>query len=334
MNDMDRDFNVSRIRAGFTKVGDIRVFPPTPEVEYEANIIAREIMADDSIIESEDMLALMYESRLWSTREEEEIKIAERHIDHFKTDIFNNFFNERYREQARLHLRAAETHLFSLLNKRASFESYTRSGIATYSKNLYIFTYSSFYPDGSMVDWSTLDVTSMMGKYSEIVLGPKLLRLLARTTPWTSFWSIYKKGGGSLFQNKNLTFEQQQLIQWSSLYDSIHESTDCPLDEIISDDDGLDGWLIIQNNKRKKHQNENMFSNNNSNFGKHGENYIPASSKEEAERVMSLNSPQSLAVMQSRMRQVEKHGVLKEHQLADVKQNIMMAANSTSIPRG
>lgn len=334
MNDMDRDFHISRIRAGYVYLTDIKVYPPTPEVEYEANIVAREIMEDESIMSAEEMRGILLEGGLWSEREEEEIKIAERHIDHFKTDIFNNFFNERYREQARLHLRAAETHLFSLLNKRGAFDSYTRNGIATYSKNMYIFTHSSFYTDGSMADWSILDITSMMGRYSEAVLGPKSLRLLARTTPWVSFWSIYKKGGGILFQNKNLSFEQQQLIQWSSLYDSIHESSECPLDDVVNDDDALDGWLITQNNKRKKHQNEAMFSNNNSNFGKHGENYIPASSKEEAERVMSLNSPQSLAVMQSRMRQVEKHGVLKEHQLADVKQNIMMAANSASIPRG
>ena len=42
---------------------------------------------------------------------------------------------------------------------------------------------------------------------------------------------------------------------------------------------------------------------------------------------MSMNSPQAMAVMKSRLKQVEKMGTIKEQDLMDVKQSIMMAHN-------
>ena len=39
---------------------------------------------------------------------------------------------------------------------------------------------------------------------------------------------------------------------WSSLYDNIQESPDCPSNEVINDDDMLDGWMIIQKRNREQ----------------------------------------------------------------------------------
>ena len=40
------------------------------------------------------------------------------------------------------------------------------------------------------------------------------------------------------------------------MYDNIQESMDCPTEDVINDDDMLDGWFIVQNRKREKDKKE------------------------------------------------------------------------------
>jgi hypothetical protein len=327
MEQYEKEFHINRIRTGYTIIGDIRIVPPTPEVEYAASLINREIMLDESLMDDAEMVENLIGAGLWTPKDQEEIKIAEKHIDYWKGELFTNFFYDSKRESIRGYLRAAEQHLFSLLNKRSVIESYCRTGVANYSKNIYIFMNSAFYEDGSRVDWSIHDVTSAMNKYYNATLQPKQIRELAKSPIWSSLWSIYTKGGKQIFGNAYLTAEQQQLIQWTSVYENVYSSQDCPSDEVINDDDAIDGWFIAQGKKRKQYQNEAMIRESNSNFGKHAENYIMAENKEQAEKIMSMNSPQAMNVMKSRLKQVEKMGSVKEQDLMDVKQNIMMAAN-------
>jgi hypothetical protein len=327
MEQYEKELHINRIRSGYTIIGDIRILPPTPRVEYEASIINREIMLDESLMGETEMLQYLIEEGMWTTKDQEEIGITEKHIEYWKGELFTNFFYEGKRETMRGYLRAAEQHLFSLLNKRSVIESYCKMGIANYSKNIYIFMNSAFYEDGTKVDWSIHDVTAVMNKYYNATLQPKQLRELAKSPIWSSLWSIYSKSGKQMFENIHLTAEQQQLIQWTSVYENVYSSQDCPSDEVINDDDAIDGWFIAQGKKRKQYQNEAMIRESNSNFGKHAENYIMAENKEQAEKIMSMNSPQAMAVMKSRLKQVEKMGTIKEQDLMDIKQSIMMAHN-------
>lgn len=323
----EREYYVSKIKAGYTKIGDIKVYPPTPDVEYNANEASmRVILSDNNLLDEAEAREYLISIGRWSQKEESEIPITEKHTDYWREQIYMSYvtFQSVTREKNRLHLRAAEKHLFSLLNKKAELESYTKVGIATYAKNLYIFSNSCYYLDGTPVDWSNHDITNEMSKFYQSIIGAEEIREIARTSPWNSIWGIYKKGGNKLFLNDVLSMEQQNIIQWSSLYDNVYESSECPSEEVINDNDALDGWLITQRKNREKDRNTSAVEKA---AGNKGDAYIFAQTKEDAAKVQSLNSPVAMATMKSRLSQVEKHGILKEGDLADVRQRLMMEAN-------
>ena len=66
--------------------------------------------------------------------------------------------------------------------------------------------------------------------------------------------------GQRLFQNlpdREMTFDQRNICVWSRMYDNVQESHECPSEDVLNDDDLLDGWFIIQ---RKKQEHDKLVS--------------------------------------------------------------------------
>jgi hypothetical protein len=158
-----------------------------------------------------------------------------------------------------------------------------------------------------------------MHKYYGAILSADNIRMLARTMPWSWLWGILKTNG-KLFSNDALTNEQQSLISWSVMYDRIHESPDCPSDDIINDDDMLDGWLLIQRKQReaerKKQEVESAVGGKIVNAD---EIFIPVETAEDALKVDLLNSPRAVNIKKQRLRQIKAEGMVKEQSLKDMK---------------
>lgn len=99
-----------------------------------------------------------------------------------------------------------------------------------------------------MEDERDLDlVVSLMNQYPDATMGDqKAIRRLARSGNWRLIWASARETNmDTLFRSglDSLTYEQQVLINWSMVYDSVFDSHDRPPDYIIDDDDELDRWL-------------------------------------------------------------------------------------------
>ena len=118
------------------------------------------------------------------------------------------------------------------------------------------------------------------------------------------------------------------------MYDNIFESPECPPDDVIQDDDALDGWLIVQRRKREEDQKRSAAENiiGNSKISNADEVFImtdPSSAKD----VNQLNDPIARANQKSRLKELrsrEKAGksMTKHSKLKDVRQRVQMEANS------
>ena len=62
-----------------------------------------------------------------------------------------------------------------------------------------------------------------------------------------------------LYPEKEITQDQKGILIWASMYDNIQEHMECPSDAVLEDDDILDGWFLIQRDKRKKEKLEQEF---------------------------------------------------------------------------
>jgi hypothetical protein len=114
---------------------------------------------------------------------------------------------------------------------------------------------------------------------------------------------------------------------FSQMYDNVSEHPDAPDDAVLEDDDALDGWFLIQKDKRKAEKsNQNM----NTMLGidpNAQEVFIPAQTPEDIQRIHDMNSVQGKMIKAQRSAAIQKEGVLKEHQLPDRRREIIQAKN-------
>lgn len=79
------------------------------------------------------------------------------------------------------------------------------------------------------------------------------MRQIARSNMWRFRWNGVKHTG-DLFGKPVVEFdsEQQNLLYWSQVYDSVYDAYERPSDAIINDDEALDKWFENQNKKEKQ----------------------------------------------------------------------------------
>lgn len=165
------------------------------------------------------------------------------------------------------------------------------------------------------------------------------IRRIARSPQWRSKW-LASKTNDSLFGKPviNMTRNQETLVYWSQVYDSVYESIDRPPQSVIDDDAALDRWFEQQ---RKKRQTEEITSGKSNDFniskkvGRHGEvgivtNDTLVMADAPAQRgwgnrgnintpstgdVNELNNPLSKKFLEVQRKKLKSAGVIREQDL-------------------
>jgi len=326
-----RDFLISRIRCGYIPIDidkkRILVYHPNANLSLRSNEIyikAREEAVDQELLSDNDVCEILIAMDLWSDKQEEELtKTVPGHIEYWKIELYRNINKSNTKKTIRKYLEVAKKELVKLYNVRHSFDHITIDGYANYVKSMFIISNCARYKN-KKVDWQIFDLNKTMNIYHSSILNSDIIRILARTTPWSGIWSTAKING-KIFDNSYLTSEQQTLISWSSMYDKIYESSECPSDEVIDDDDLLDGWLLIQKKKRevdRKKQEIDKITNNKINNA--DDVFIIAETPEDALKIDLLNDNRSIDIKKQRLNEIKERGNVLEQQLGDIKRRRSM----------
>lgn len=301
MKQHEREYFVCTLRSGAIPVRSqgvkLQVLTPTIDILCEAEDIgaaafdeayAADIMSDD------DMRIWMIEKELWTSGDEQRIKGLGEDIKRLKKDIFNNRKNAQAVKENRAYLRIGEIQLAELELKRQEYSNQTLEGISTMAKWQWIVCQCSLV-DGKPYDFSegTISENTVMMAYRDSILDQDQVRELARNEPWKSLWATKEHTGVRLFSNhdREKSANQQNIIVWSMMYDNIQESIDCPTDDVIEDDDMLDGWFLLQADKREKDREEKAFEESTSNDKIRGSDEVfVMSDRDNARNVMNMNS--------------------------------------------
>jgi hypothetical protein len=110
------------------------------------------------------------------------------------------------------------------------------------------------------------------------------------------------------------------------MYDRIYESPDCPSEEVINDDDMLDGWLLVQKRHREgERQKQELQQKVGGKLGKADDVFLMAETPQDAQKIDMLNEPHMARIKKQRMAEIKSQGgQLLEQQLADVKMKRIM----------
>jgi hypothetical protein len=336
-----RDFLLYRILCGYLKFGDLKIVAPTPDILYEATgIYYKTIKSAEElgIMDDAELLKTMIAHELWTEKEEKELtEILVGHIEYWKKEIYLNWWKPKDRERVQKYLQVAKDTYEELFSRRYAYNYVTQDGIAAYAKYQYIIENCTYLGDKKF-DWESQSPYSTMLYYQSNIIKEEYLRDLSHNAPWETIWLAGKKEQ-SLFGKPavELSFDQLRLISWSTMYDNIREHYETPPDEIVQNDDALDGWLIIQKEEKEQKQFEKRADGQvqNQKIKNANEIYLMANLEDDlstvksnvvdtANKIDAMNSAYSKMLKKQRYKLIDRQGQINEQALPDVKQDFMM----------
>lgn len=344
MDNSIKELYISRIISGFFRCKiDEQVYlikQPDRHVRHIAQEIYIETLRDaelEGLYNDEELKTFLYDNNIWSEQKEDDLKKIQEDIEEYKVKLYQAAFKSEERKMLRNLLRMAKEKFYELANLKTSYNHLSCSGTASMMKMRYLVGKSLTYEDGTKVwrnedFWKNTeplleDVTTL---YIDSRISDENFREIARTEPWRSTWAC-KKCEREVFgvPAVDLTDEQKSLVIWSSMYDSIYEHPNCPQQEIIDDNDMIDGWLILQRRERNKNQAklqvEDLISNEK--IKNSGEVFVIGQSREDREKIDSLNDEGAKIIKKQRIKSVQEKGFIDESQMPDTKMDIQMQAN-------
>ena len=120
------------------------------------------------------------------------------------------------------------------------------------------------------------------------------IKKISRSELWKSYWGSSKN---NIFSGhvKDWTDEQRSLVNFTKTLDSIREHMEAPTEEIIEDNDALDGWILHQHEKiakekKQKHVSEKYGLDKKNN----NEVFLMSSNIDDAKEILSLNGAEGL----------------------------------------
>ena len=342
MEQYQRDFLLNRIISKRTKVKvDGKVYYIStikPEDTVESVQVYYEVLRRsemEGVMSLEETLDYLYDIGEWTDEEETELFEIPDQLEGLKVSYYESFSKQKYKKIIKKNIKDKRKRLEELFTKKNSLLKYSSEGSAESAKIEYLI-YSSLedHKGNRLIDETPYDqqeggfVAACVEASNSLSVDEESFRELARNDPWKTMWGA-SKTGIPLFDipATHLTENQKVLINWSRLYDNIYENMDCPSEDIIRDDDALDGWLIVQHRKREKEKNRNEIESKLSDKTRNAQEvFLMAESEEEMKKIYSLNDPVANRTRKQRLRKVDKDGDVDVTEFSDVQQKLRMQA--------
>ena len=321
-------------------------YPPI-DCRYEADIIhdnILELAELNGLFDEEELLDFLYENDIWSDKKEKQLESLKKDIEEFKVKMYGLTLKTTEREVARKALRLAEKTATNLSKERHSYDYVSSMGAAKIAKENYLVlsslqdNFGNYIFNNNIIDEPSDILMPLVSFYHKNRVLDKDIRVVARTDPWRTSW-VLSKDVHQIFGKLvyNLTEEQRILCSFSKMYDNIYESPECPHESVISDDDLLDGWLIIQHRKRDKEQNTKVVEEKigyNPKIKNADEVYVFADTQQDAKKIEDMNDIGAKVIKQQRMNAIKKAGgQINEEALPDMRQKFFQEAHKMTVDK-
>lgn len=334
----EREYFIARIKAGYLRYKIalglvIRIHSPNMHEDYESREVYLEAYQESFLTGAftfDEMVEELFDCGIWTIEEEDALERLPKDVDNFKLEMYNCYaaFDSQRIEKVRQYLRVAEDEYVRLQTKKNATRSATCEGMAELAREHWLIENCTRYEDGKLYDWKEVSLTNAQMHIQRNVVSEVVTRELAKSNPWRSMWATSKVVGSLFNSESGLTMEQSSIVGWSKMYESISESPDCPPDEVIDDNDLLDGFLLSESKKRDRERKQKTFDNQYG--GKHSnadEVFIPVGSNTgDASRIQQMNDIRGRMISKQRVAVAEEHGEVKYQNMPDVKMRINQQA--------
>lgn len=326
MDSKQKDFYILSIRSGIFLEGSVKILPYKLETLIESHHVYTEAYdeaLEDGLMTYADIQGYMEDNGLWTRDDEEELKHIKNKIDDKKLKMYNNRTKKPFVEKERRALRILESMWVQHSSKEAALHSQSCEAIADTARLEFLLRTHCLYKNEPVPP--SLDSNVLIRAYNKSQYSDTIVRELARTEPWRSLWISSRKVNFKLLFNKDdedININQRSIILWSNTYDNIQEAYEPPSEDVIEDDDLLDGWFIYSRRKREREQKKKDLEDKmSSSKGKDADETFVMVNKEEGfdkADIASMNDPEAQVTKARRYAQLAKEKQVEYSKLVDV----------------
>ena len=277
------------------------------------------------------VLNFLHEEDIFTQEVEDALKKMEDDIEELTFQLFTSMLNAEKSKFVRLTLSRTRTAMSNLLSAKGCLDHTTKEGYASLVKTQYLTSRSLFNENSDRLsnDGCTPElIEKTMIEVANSSVSQSELRELARSEPWRAYWG--SSGKQNVFSGIPIDYteDQRSLVLYSKMYDGAYEHPECPDDEVIDDDDLFDGWMIHQRREREGDKKKKSIEASINEKQKNAQElYVVAPDTKEANKINELNTPAAKNTRKRRDINLRKKGTLREAELPDKKQEIIMQAN-------
>jgi len=311
---------------------------PSSNIIYESEKIFNSTYKDAQVLgvfEDEDIYNFLVEQGQWTQQDETMLTdTLPENLKKFKKALYQSFFRGSGQDKYTIKkfIKKTKEEILRLQTIRYNYSDITCKGIAFIAKSLYITEQTTFL-NNQKYDFFEYSAERITNEKAVSNISDEEYRTIARKPLWYNMWTA-NKNVGNLFSAR-LTEEQQNLVDWTIRFDNIYQSQDCPPDSVLDDHDALDGWFIIRQEKHTQQTlMEEVESSLNPKVKNAGEIFLPASegrAEDDIEgfsfsEIKSLNSEQANSIQESKLRQIETRGHVREQDFNESQRELRIQA--------
>lgn len=279
---------------------------PSLDIILEADLIYNQNydnhLYDDRFLNLENITNDLVRYDIFLPANEEQIKIQNKELDSFKKTLFRQYQDIKNRNKIRLRIKLLKKSLNRLYSLKHYLDFLT---LDKYCENLryeYIIAHTLYIHDSNelVFDYANLQnvdidfFNGIIDTISNSLIDISTLKQIVISEYWKN---IYTNNTHNIFPHPAVEYteEQKSLINLSKMYDNIYQHPECPDDDIIADEDALDGWMLIQKDKIKKEKlKSGVNSRMSSKVAKSNHVFIPSSeAPDEIQDIIALSSPET-----------------------------------------
>jgi len=320
MKDHEKEKILYRILSGKTILSKLGLDVHTPSLNllYEAEEIYCEYLEKKKVLTQEEIRSFLMNNGEVLIKDIGFLKDFQKLIENLQKELCARF-NTIDADPVRSLIRQAREKQNQVLNHLAKYEGYSLESVAGYARSVYLISHTT-YQGKKKYKFKNYSPLQIISELNNINISNTDIRELAKKSSWSNTWYTLK--GYNIFKGVP-SLEQQLLLMWSKIYDNIRESHDAPIEDLILDNDAIDGWLILQKEASLKKAVENTSKLNvNSKINNCQEVFIVAETKEQADRIQKMNSKTALRVQEQRLKQIYEKGKVDHHNFIDVRMDV------------
>lgn len=335
MTDAEVELLLYRIFSGklyfFYKNEKYELRSPTIDIRHEAQLLYYNTINEEKYndwLREDNLEKILITLGLWTMDTTTILKSLHKKNDDLKVSLFNQRALKDKTKENRKNLNNCNDQINSILRKKHEMFSHTLEGYASSIKNEYIVCNTLYKNDKKVFNTDLYNdqnsytlFNTIISEINNYMIDTATFKALARSNIWRTYWNCNKQ---NIFANSvsDWTFDQRTLVSISRMYDNVYEHPDCPEDDVINDDDMLDGWMINEKRKIEGKKKQQKMDNLNPKLQKAGEVFLMANTKEEQEEIMALNSDESRNRLKQRAAYLNQNNTATDFQLPDVQMDL------------